>query len=186
MRRRRRNRGRRGSRSSFEQLCDGLAATAQRAKTRLCQFCAGPIDGLAMLVYRLDGTDELFITPLPPGHPVDTFPLVLERILDEGLPDFVAVIAESYVGTHFDEHSYKHGQFERDFKENPTSDVTEALLIAGVDIRQGRHRNTAIPFVYDDGGMPRFTRHPWDDGCDGNLGEILEACVRDVQRRAGW
>jgi hypothetical protein len=184
--RRKRNRGRRGERSSLKQLCDRLAATAQATKARMCEHCNGPVEGSPALVFRLDGNEQLFVAPLPHGHPIDTLPPVLEHILEEGHPDFLALVTESYIGPTIYEHTYQRGQLERDFKKNPTSDVKESLLIAAVDTRHGRHRSTAIPFVYDDGGMPRFTRLPWSDDCDGNLGELLADCVRHVQRRAGW
>jgi hypothetical protein len=139
-----------------------------------------------MLFYRLDGASEFHITNFPDGHPIAVFPSIWDRILEEGNPDFLAFVVEGYEGSFRDGENYQRGQFERDFKENPVSDVTETLLIAGVDIRQDRHRNTMITFSYDDRGMPRFTRYPWADDCNGNLGELLADCVREVQRRTGW
>lgn len=186
MKRKRRRFGPRGGRSSLEHICDELAASVQRVKTKMCRRHAGPIDAPPMLFHRLDGEDELRITDFSYGHPVTAFPLIWERILDEGNPDFVAVVTESYIRPHGDGEVYRRGQYERDFKENPFSDVKEAVLITGVDLRQGRHRNTVIPFSYDDRGMPRFTRYPWRDDCGGNLGELLADCVRQMQRRTGW
>ena len=184
--RRRRNRRRRGDRSSLEQLCGRLAYMAQSNKAAMCERNAGPVDSHPALFFRLYGTDDLLFTPLPYGHPVSTIPPILERILEQDHPDFVAVVTESYMGLNSDKHHYQYGQLQRDFKNNPTSYVKEALLIAAVDTRHGRHRSTGIPFIYDDDGMPRFTTLPWCDGCQGKLGELLDDFVCTVQRRAGW
>ena len=186
MRKKRKKLGRDEGRLSLEQICDDLAAKAQRVKTEMCRLDAGPVDLNPLLFLRLDGAAELCFVPFPCSDPVAGFPLIWERILEEGHPDFIAIFTEGYFGPYHAEKGHQRGQYERDFKENPFSDVKEALLIAGVDIRQGRYRNAVIPFSYDDGGMPHFTQYPWGDGSGGNLGGLLAGCVRQVQRRMGW
>lgn len=185
MRRKRNQPGRPEGRPRLEEICDHLAVMAKNFKSDLCRRNNGPTDMDAALVYRLEGDRELRSTGFPGGHPVDTFKKVWASVLKEGTPDFVAVVAESYMGSGRTEN-YRRGDMEREFKQNPSSTVGEAVLIAGVDTHEGRQRCTAIPFTYDRNGMPAFRTLGWDETPHGDrLSGLLAECAREVQRRTG-
>ena len=185
MRRKRKQPDRPEGRPRLEEMCDQIAVMAQAFKSVLCRRKNGPADMAAALVYRLEGDSALRSTGFPGGHPVDTFNKVWARVLEEGTPDFVAVVAESYMGSARGEN-YRRGELEQEFKQDPNSSVREAVLIAGVDTREGRQRCTAIPFSYDRNGMPAFRALGWDDEFHGDrLSDLLAECARQVQRRTG-
>lgn len=172
-------------RPRLEEMCDQIALMTKAFKSDLCRRNKGPADMAAALVYRLEGDSELRSTGFPGGHPVDTFNKVWASVLKEGTPDFVAVVAESYMGSGRTEN-YRRGEMEQEFKHDPNSSVREAVLIAGVDTREGRQRSTAIPFTYDRNGMPAFRTLGWDDEIRGDrLSGLLAECARQVQLRKG-
>lgn len=186
MRRKRNQPDRAEGRPRLEEICDQIAVMAQAFKSGLCRRSNGPADMGAALVYRLEDDSELRSRGFPGGHPVDTFNKVWANVLKEGTPDFVAVVAESYMGDSGHTENYRRGELEQQFKQNPNSRVREAVLIAGVDTREGRQRCTAIPFTYDRNGMPAFRTLGWDDKPRGDrLSGLLAECARQVQRRMG-
>lgn len=169
-------------RQDIEHLCEAIANIAQEWKVEICRLNKGPADLPARLFYRLETNRHLLASKYLPGNPVATFPEVWEEVLAEGSPDFLAFVSEGYGGPPQDD--CERGDLAREFRRNPDSAVTELLLIAAVDTRQGRHRNTMIPFRYDEHGVPQFKAYPWWEDRNGNVPELLSACVRQVQRRA--
>jgi hypothetical protein len=89
--------------------------------------------------------------------------------------EFMVMIVEGYVravddkeGMHLDPNDFHKGELEKDYKENPFSDVRESIIITAVDWDMNGLWNTTCTYRYDDNGVPM-----WDEAI-GNFTEFSE------------
>lgn len=106
-------------------------------------------------------------------------------------PSFMFLLAEGYVrvGTKVSIGSdYKRGDMEREYRENPFTDVREAITIMGVDAGRNFTFHRVAPYVYGDSGMPDFSLDVENNGSPssskletgqthGRLGDLLIAGI---------
>jgi hypothetical protein len=81
------------------------------------------------------------------------------KFLDPMSFSFVAFAAEGYVSPELDEtakDSYKRGDMEKEFKENPFTVVKEAMMINIIDWNCENMFTLVKPYSYDDFGVPVF------------------------------
>ncbi len=77
--------------------------------------------------------------------------------------DFIVLLVEGYSKTDLTPEEYaKHdrGDFEKDYKENPFSDVREGIIMCAVDWNGTGIWNVSSLYRYDDHGIPVFDDEP--------------------------
>ena len=103
------------------------------------------------------------------GHPVETLPDAWGVLLEQTDPCMVIMASEAYCNMSPDGTLEEHGDFEKDFKENPMSSVSEILNVHGIDMETGRQYGGFVRFVIGDRGLPVFDRPNFDFVKDGAL-----------------
>lgn len=132
-------------------------------KYTVCERESGPADLIPMLHWKYKHLNA-YTGMLLEGNPFEVVPHAWRKVLDDGMPDFMMLMVEGYVCPKNEE--YKRGELEEDFKENPTSEVMEAITIQAVEIKTGKQMTAVISYVYDDDGLPDF-RDPMIGPCEG-------------------
>jgi hypothetical protein len=142
---------------SLEEQCRTAAHKTCGVKTMMCRMQGGPCDLAGMVHFTLRGVDGLRVLLLGEGHVSETIPKAWAQIVQQGIPEFVLVLGESYVDPTLDPQAYREaGQLAGDFKDNACSQVRENICVYGIDAATGRQLAIRIPFTYDDQGMPTF------------------------------
>lgn len=172
----------------LEDKCSIAAYKACGVKVSMCRIQGGPYDLAGMVHFFLRGGDEGTLL-LGEGHVSDTIPKAWAKILQQGIPAFVIVLAESYTDKTL--HPTNHrvvGQLLNDFNTNPCSQVRENICIYGIDTTTGRQIAVRIPFGYDDQGMPTFEKpEKYDTTGDGltsgviPIPHILAGCSKGIR-----
>jgi len=90
-----------------------------------------------------------------PGSPIDQIPSVWGKIIESGTPEFVMIMTEAYA-SQCSRENYRRGEMEKDFKNNPFSEVIETLNIHAIDIKNGNQFSGLVSFKYNDVGQPEF------------------------------
>lgn len=153
-----------------------------KMKESMCQANNGPYDLAPMLHIKYQHLNSYCgVLMAGCGHPVDAIPVVWQKVLENGMPEFVMILTEGYAtkSKEFPEN-YQRGQMEEDFKNNPDSEVVEILNVHAIDIKTGDQANAFVSFKYDDHGQPEFDE-PAYAPCEGealnaNVPMIFAAC----------
>lgn len=148
-------------------------------KTMLCERDGGPSDLIPMLHIKYRHLKP-YCGMLLEGNPSEMLPVAWGRVVQDGIPEFVMIMVEGYAGANRDARTHKKGEMEKDFKENPCSDVMEVITIQAVDIRTGNQITGIVSYKYDDTGRPEFGT-PSVNPCDGeallcNIPSMMAHC----------
>ena len=149
-------------------------STFCKMKRAMCEREGGPYDLAPMLHFKYGHLRTYCGMLLAGGDPVEMIPHAWERILEDGIPEFVMLMVEAYSSENVD--NYRKGAMERDFKENPESKVREAITIQAVDIKTGRQMTGIVRYGYGDDGLPVFDEPSIGD-CEG---QALECRVPSI------
>lgn len=153
-----------------------------KMKAAMCQAHNGPYDLAPMLHIKyvhLNSYCGILMSGC--GHPVDAIPSVWKKVLDNGMPEFVMIMTEGYATKSKEiPQNYRRGEMEKDFKNNPGSEVVEILNIHGIDMKTGNQANAFVSFKYNDHGQPEFDE-PTYGPCEGdalkaNVPTMFAAC----------
>lgn len=136
-----------------------IVKIAQLRKTEICKEDNGISDMQSFVVFQKGDVFECRQSGVD-GHPFEALPQVLNDAYHDGLDQFdtVSIVVDSYVRTKTPEEvlEYERGSLEREYKNNPNTDVVEALTVA----TYGYHGGSAgrcVTYVYNDKGLPEFT-----------------------------
>jgi hypothetical protein len=154
----------------IEDELDVAVRTFCNMKRMMCEREGGPYDLHPMLHFKYKHL-KAYAGILLKGNPLEEAPVAWRKIMDHGTPEFVMLMVEGYASTKVDD--YERGRMERDFKDNPDSEVREVITLQAVDIKTGRQLTALVPFRYGDDGLPEF-EEPKVGPCDGRA---LEANV---------
>lgn len=128
-------------------------------KTEACRNARGVADtnSLVLVGYKHDfvGVENTLS-----GNPVQQLPEVLNHIAQSGLIYWhdLTFICEAFMRTNLepsDIGKYEPGDLEKDYKQNPLSDVVEGFIISTITW-QGDTLTQFTPYKYDDKGRPVF------------------------------
>lgn len=78
--------------------------------------------------------------------------------------------------------SYERGEMEDDYKNNPFSDVREALIVYGMNWETDMELTCHAPYSYDDEGVPVFADETWvcrTDVADDDEGGRMTNALRE-------
>lgn len=154
--------------------------TFQNMKKYCCEKNKGPTDLAPMLHFKYKHLNAYCGVLLGEGHPLETIPHAWGQIVQDGVPEFVVVMTEGYAKVGGDPSDYRKGDMEKDFKNNPDSEVLEVLNIHGIDLGTGKQADGFVSFKYGDDGLPVFDEPSYGD-CEGaalgaNIPILFEAC----------
>jgi len=94
---------------------------------------------------------------------LDSFHTALMEIPKQKF-EWMFMVVEGYfrqmenLGDSHEAHDYERGEMEEDYKNNPFSDVREAIIIYGVNSDLNTEISIHVPYRYDDAGVP-----VWDE-----------------------
>jgi hypothetical protein len=133
----------------------------QRLKIECCEKNKGPIDLDPLIHVKLK--DQYVGSPLPLLQiEEDIYSSIISVcnyiVSTFGTPELIIFLTEGYCKTSVSIEDYQRGELEEDYKNNPLSDVSEALLINGIDVYTGIFGSCFINFTYDDYGMPNLSK----------------------------
>ena len=178
---------------AFATECRRWTESLCLTKRDLCVRERGPTDLAPMLQYRLRLASKTRVIPLSGKTLYTAFPHVWGRILQEGTPDRLTLLMDTYKGevTVRDGRlpdTCRRGQLAHDFRTNPCSSVTHGLYVIGVDIPSGKQIHIEVAYGYDDHGLPVFTdsdemTYMPDDIPAGRIPEMLAECVAAVPQK---
>lgn len=167
--------------------------TFKKMKASVCDHMRGPHDLAPMLHLKYPHLNGYCGVLLPEGHPTDTVPAAWERVIQDGVPEFVIVMVEGYatISDTALPKDYRRGEMENDFKSNPESKVLEVLNIHGIDMKTGNQADGFVAYRYNDSGLPEF-EEPSYGPCEGealqaNMPRIFTACRQitlDIMKKA--
>lgn len=146
-----------------------------RMKREMCIREGGPYDLAPMLHFKYRHLNA-YCGVMIMGNPFEMVPSAWRKILDDGMPEFMMLMVEGYASEK--NQGYKKGQMERDFKENPDSDVREIITVQAVDIKTGKQMTGLVSYKYGDDGLPEFGEMSVGP-CEG---QALECNVPDMFR----
>ncbi len=135
-----------------------IAKIAQLRKTEICQEDNGISDMQSFVVFQRGDVFECRQSGVD-SHPFESLPDVLSDAFNDGLTEFdtVSIVVDSYVreGTK-PPTNYRRGDLEREYKNNPSASVVEALTVATYGYH-GESAGRCVKYVYNDKGLPEFT-----------------------------
>jgi hypothetical protein len=147
---------------SLTEILEGIGKECKDYKTELCVEGGGPADG-APFILGADYKGTPFLIPdTLDGHPTDNLPIILNAIL-KGLEekngtmrwDWLAYVVEGYAngGENDLPEDWERGSLERDFKNNPSSQVKEGIIITAYTW-EGESACRTMLYHYGDDGLP--------------------------------
>ena len=133
-------------------------------KASVCRDNSGPVDLPPILHFKFKHMrDFCGLMVSEQGDPIAALPKSWQHILENGVPEIVMYMTEGYVkklpkDSNTDKLPTGHirGEFEREFKEDPSTDVREAITMQAVDIESGKQFSGMLLYKYDDSGVPEF------------------------------
>jgi len=134
-----------------------VAKIAQLRKTEICKEDNGISDMQSFVVFQRGDVFECRQSGVD-GHPFESLPDVLSEAFSDGLTEFdtVSVVVDSYVRLKKGVTGYQRGDLAREYKNNPNTDVGEALTVATYGYH-GESAGKCVTYVYNDKGLPEFT-----------------------------
>lgn len=154
-------------------------------KTGICQEAKGPTDLAPMLHFKLQhmrGFHGMLITQ--EGDPIVALPGAWHKVLGNGFPEIMMFLTEGYAKKMPKDtampQEHIRGEYEQEFKEDPTSDVTEAITMHAMELNSGKQFSGIVLYTYDDAGMPVFAEIETGP-CEGpaletRVSQIFDAC----------
>lgn len=103
---------------------------------------------------------------------------------------YLFLACEGFVGKQDDgklPDDYQRGDLEKDYKENPFSQVTEAIVIHGYDWNLTNRFMSVCHYGYDDNGLPKYGEEinsndePNEDSPRGRIDELLYRGIQFLQ-----
>ena len=135
-----------------------ITKIAQLRKTEICLEDNGISDMQSFVVFQKGDVFECRQSGVD-SHPFESLPDVLSDAFSDGLTEFdtVSIVVDSYVreGTK-PPTDYRRGDLEREYKNNPSASVVEALTVATYGYH-GESAGRCVKYVYNDKGLPEFT-----------------------------
>ena len=135
-----------------------ITKIAQLRKTEICLEDNGISDMQSFVVFQKGDVFECRQSGVD-SHPFESLPDVLSDAFSDGLTEFdtVSIVVDSYVreGTK-PPTNYRRGDLEREYKNNPSASVVEALTVATYGYH-GESAGRCVKYVYNDKGLPEFT-----------------------------
>lgn len=136
-----------------------IAKIAQLRKTEVCLEDNGVTDMQSFVVFQRGDVFECRQSGVN-GHPFEGLPDVLNDAFSDGLTEFdtVSIVVDSYVRLKPESRiaDYRRGDLDREYKNNPNTDVSEALTVATYGYH-GESAGKCVTYVYNDKGLPEFT-----------------------------
>lgn len=150
-----------------------------KMKRTMCENEGGPRDLAPMMHFKYQHLNS-YCGGMLFGNPIEMCPMAWRKMLDDGIPEFMMLMMEGYAKTSKPGDEYVRGDMEKDFKNNPDSDVREVITVQAVEIKTGRQFTAVIPYKYDDAGQPDF-EEPSIGPCEGdalmsNVARMFSAC----------
>jgi hypothetical protein len=180
---------------SVKDYCDIITKLSKQRKTDACHMNRGVAEttSFVSLSYR---NDIMTIEGSATGNPVENLPQVLDQVIQTGVVKFdtLAFTAEVLlrrvdVAEIRDEElkamvkNYKRGDLEREFRENPSTDVVEGLFTYAI----GWEGDTAYSFTevkYGDNGQPVYgePEDSSDDSTASRMSGSVERTMKDYRK----
>ena len=128
-------------------------------KAEVCRKARGVADTNSMVLLGYE-YDFVGVENTLKGNPIESLPKILNQIAQSGLIYWhnLTFITEAFMRTNlerFDISKYEHGDLEKDYKENPLSDVVEGFAISTITW-EGDSLTQFTPYKYDERGRPKF------------------------------
>lgn len=150
-----------------------------KMKRAACEQECGPHDLAPMIHFKYQHLNA-YCGGLLMGNPFELAPMAWRKVLDDGIPEFMMLMMEGYAKTSKPDEDYVRGNMEKDFKENPDSDVREVITVQAVEIKTGRQFTAIVPYKYDDQGQPEFedcSIGPCEgEALNSNVAKMFSAC----------
>lgn len=150
-----------------------------RMKRLVCEKEGGPHDLTPMIHFKYQHLNA-YCGGVLMGDPFEMAPMLWRKVLDDGIPEFMMLMMEGYASTT---QPTKHGDLEKDFKENPDSTVREVITVQAVNIKTGEQFTAVVPFKYGDDGLPEFDE-PSLGPCEGEALQSRVAIMFSACRNA--
>lgn len=157
---------------NLEEEVQKAVGVFRNMKRMFCEKEGGPGDLAPMIHFKYQHLAG-YCGGLLLGDAFSMVPMAWRKILDDGIPEFMMVMIEGYAKATKPEDDYVRGDMEKEFKENPSSDVREVITVQAVEIKTGRQVTAILPYKYDDQGQPEF-EEPTIGPCEG---EALQSNV---------
>ena len=111
-----------------------------------------------------DLSKPLHLAMVPLIHKDDVFECIEDVVRALPIERFetLMLVSESYMRVSsedtepFDMSNYQRGDMEKDYKENPFSNVREAIMVSAIDWHNSTLWGTVCAFTYDDNGVPSY------------------------------
>ena len=135
-----------------------ITKIAQLRKTEICLEDNGISDMQSFVVFQKGDVFECRQSGVD-SHPFESLPDVLSDAFSDGLTEFdtVSIVVDSYVREGMKPPTdYRRGDLEREYKNNPSASVVEALTVATYGYH-GESAGKCVTYVYNDKGLPEFT-----------------------------
>lgn len=186
-----------------ERYCEMISGMSQQRKSEACRMNRGvaDTDSFVSVAY---GDDVMTVDGVFEGNPIENLPKVLDLVLKTGVIQFDALsfTAEVFMkridALSAEERErvareYKRGDLEKEYKENPLTDVVEGMFTVVITWAG----ETAFSFVevkYDDKGQPVFvdstdgTQTPqvrMSGFCKELLDDYRKHCRRELESEEG-
>lgn len=159
-----------------EFVTNRVCELAQSRKSNACDIANGIAECNALI---LVGYNDAFVgvENTLNGNPIETLPEVLNKIAQTGLIYWhnLSFVTEAFMRTVVgarDIDKYQQGDLEREYKENPATDIVEGILVHTITW-QGETNTRFTPYTYNDKGRPVFA-----DPLDSKNRDIAELASR--------
>lgn len=114
----------------------------------------------------LSHTVNIGFTPLfHEGDPTDSLRSAIKQLAGTMKVDFLYFVAEGYMKPMDKDEfqSHERGSLEKDFSENPFSEVREGIVVTGVDWDLTAVWSSTVTYRYDDFGVPTYDETQHDE-----------------------
>lgn len=150
--------------NNSELVANRVSELAKSRKSDACNDANGITECSALV---LVGYDDGFVgvENTLTGNPVETLPEVLDKIAQSGLIYWhnLSFVTEAFMRNEVkasELDTYKQGDLEKEYKENPATDIIEGILVHTITW-QGETNTRFTPYTYNDHGRPVFAE-PYD------------------------
>ena len=159
-------------------------------KAEVCKEANGIADMRSFVVFQ-QGEVYSCAESGKEGHPFEALPELLNEAYKEGFRKFdtISFVLDSYYKRSMvldpesqTPHGYKSGDFAKDFKSNPSSDIAECIAVITYHYLGGS-AGSVVEYKYDDNGKPVFIEIEGDTSdlfksevCDYVFNSFIEYC----------
>lgn len=160
-----------------------LIEITKQVKQDFCLRAEGPSDVLPIIRVEVAADQRPIMIPVTgDSEPMGNLKIALSMLLDHFKTtnqvlqfERIAFVSEGYVRTMAEyPNSYKPGNLEEEYKNDPTSDIVQCLMI-NLFNWDCSSETAIIQYGYDDYGKPVFGQEDIQKGSVGRVVEIMKS-----------